>query len=155
MNRVKTLCASLDRTLIGYVAAFALMIVVAFAAGCAGNGVNGVSKSGAMEMAFVVGVMKSIEKADDQNAKATRIRNHVQQFQAALNGDSVRGAILEQLIQELIGTQNLAPSDQYLLSRLSVLSAGFIGEDQFIVGANLERLRDFLGQIEAVTYLYE
>lgn len=111
-------------------------------------------KTDTIEVLFVYGTMKAIEKADDPQAKAARIQKIAQDVDDLAATGNIRAELVQRLIDTAIEDSDLTPSDLYLVGQVTPLSAEFAGEDGFITGTKLEALRRFLADVIAATELY-
>lgn len=116
--------------------------------------VETVVESQALETLTVYGALKAIEKASEPVEKARRIRDVVVQVKSALDSESVRGAVLERLVQELVAGRDLSPADRYLVSKTAPILNKYVGDDGFIVGEKKAALQEFLNDLISATQFY-
>jgi len=132
-----------------------LMSALLFGAGCSSNPtLTGLRDSAAIETLFVYGTLKAIEKASEPVAKAGRIRDVARQFQEAAAAESVRSALLAELLQEVVAERDLSAADRYLVSQVDPLITHFAGEDGYIVGERKAALVAFLEEVIRATSFY-
>ncbi len=131
---------------------FIWALMLTLAVGCAST--SNIKDSPATETLFVYGVLKAIEQAQEPVEKARRIRAIARDIQALAASESVRGAVLERLIQEAVAERNLSPADLYLVSQVVPLTELYAGEDGVITGERKEALLLFLDKLIGATALY-